>query len=62
MIATVSKEACVGCALCASTCPDVFEMQDLIAVVIMTPVKPEYAASAKRAADDCPVSAITVEG
>lgn len=62
MIVTVSRETCVGCALCASTCPDVFEMQELVAVVLMTPVKPEYAVAARRAAEDCPVNAITVEG
>ena len=38
MKAVVDKDLCTGCGLCADSCPDVFEMQDAIAVVKATPV------------------------
>lgn len=57
MKATVDRDACVGCGLCESVCPNVFEMgSDSIAEVI----PPENEDCAIEAQDDCPVSAITV--
>ncbi len=60
MRATVEQEVCIGCGLCAETCPRVFMMRDDIAVVQTDPVPVEVEAQCQQAADDCPVSAITL--
>lgn len=60
MKAVVDESACIGCGLCADTCPEVFQMEDSIAKVI-TDVVPENAeASCKEAAEACPVEAIKI--
>ena len=61
MKVTVDRDACIGCGLCAGICPEVFEMdEENIAKVIAQP-DASTEASAKEAADSCPVSAISVE-
>ena len=61
MKATVSED-CIGCGLCESTCPEVFSIGDEgTAEVIVDEVPEENEARAQEAADNCPVSAITVE-
>ena len=61
MTAIVDKATCIGCGLCADTCPEVFEMVDGIAAVKKTPVPAGAEASCKQAADNCPVTAITLQ-
>ncbi len=62
MKATVDRDTCVGCGLCESVCPNVFEMDsDSIAEVITDVISPENEACAIEAQDECPVSAITVD-
>ncbi|HAM38697.1 MAG TPA: ferredoxin [Elusimicrobia bacterium] len=61
MKAVVDKDLCTGCGLCADSCPDVFEMQDAIAVVKATPVPANAEECTKQAVVDCPVEAIKVE-
>jgi len=53
-------DSCIACELCVSTCPEVFEMGDAIAVVKADPVPPAAEASCRDAADACPVDAITI--
>ena len=53
------NDGCIGCGLCASTCPEVFSMSDEgVAVATEDEVVEEYAASAEEAKDGCPVGAI----
>ena len=53
------NDGCIGCGLCAGTCPDVFSISDDgVAVAIETEVPEEAQNSAAEAKDNCPVSAI----
>ena len=53
------NEECIGCGLCAGTCPEVFSMgDDGVAVAIETDVPEEALDSAAEAKDGCPVGAI----
>lgn len=61
MKATVDQDLCTGCGLCESTCPEVFELQDDVAVVIVDTVPKDAEESCKQAAEDCPVEAISCE-
>ena len=55
------EDSCTACGLCVYTCPDVFEMGDEIAEVIVDNVPPELEETAQQAADECPVEAIVIE-
>lgn len=55
------EDTCTACGLCCDTCPEVFEMGDDIATVIVDEVPAELEAAAQQAADECPVEAIIVE-
>ena len=58
MKVTVTAE-CIGCGLCVSTCPGVFEMgPEGKAQVMADPVTPDAEAEAEAAAVGCPVGAI----
>jgi ferredoxin len=59
--ATVDQDLCTGCGLCESTCPEVFELQDDVAVVKVDPVPEDAEESCKQAVEDCPVEAISCE-
>ncbi len=62
MKAMVDKDKCTGCGLCADICPDVFELVDELAVVIVDEIPAEAEDCSREAAGNCPVEAITVEG
>ena len=55
------EDTCTACGLCCDTCPEVFEMGDEMAVVIVGEVPEEYQEAAQQAADECPVQSIVVE-
>ena len=55
------EDSCTACGLCVETCPEVFQMGDEIAEVIVDEVPPQFEDAAQQAADECPVEAITVE-
>ncbi|ATD53843.1 ferredoxin [Clostridium chauvoei] len=62
MKANVDKDTCIGCGLCPSVCPEVFEMDDDgKAVAKVTEVPDANVDEAKDAESSCPVSAITVD-
>ena len=55
------EDNCTACGLCVDTCPDVFDMGDGIAEVIVDEVPAEMEDAVEQAADECPVEAIVVE-
>jgi len=61
MKATVDPDLCTGCELCVDTCPEVFEMDDDVAKVIVDTVPEDSEDCAREAADDCPAEAISIE-
>ena len=61
MKAVVDPDLCTGCELCVDTCPDVFEMQDDVAVVTVDVVPEEFEEEVKEAAESCPAEAISVK-
>lgn len=60
MKVTIDTDGCIGCGLCVSTCPEVFEMKDDKAVVLVPAVPKDAEGTCKKAAEDCPVTVITV--
>lgn len=62
MKARVDQDTCIGCGVCPSICPEVFDMKDGgKSHVIADPVPGDCEDSAKEAAESCPVDAIEVE-
>jgi len=55
------EDTCTACGLCCDTCPEVFEMGDEMATVIVDTVPKPYEEAAQQAADECPVEAIIIE-
>ena len=55
------EDMCTACELCVDSCPDVFEMGDSMALVIVDEVPPEFEDAVQQAAEECPVEAIVVE-
>jgi len=62
MKTSVSKELCIGCALCPSLSPDLYEMDDDDKAVALKTgeLNEQETIDAKEAADSCPVDAISV--
>ena len=60
MKAVIDQEGCVGCGLCADTCPEVYEMDGSVAKVIAEPIPEEALESCKEAVSACPVEVITM--
>ena len=57
----IDADACIGCGLCVNTCPEVYKMDGDKAVVIGAVVPKAAEENCKRGAEECPVTAITVE-
>jgi len=55
------EDTCTACGLCCETCPDVFQMGDNMAEVIVEDVAVEHEPAVQQAADECPVEAIVLE-
>jgi len=54
------EEGCIACGLCAETCPNVFEMDDL-ATVKKGVNYSDFEEQVKEAAETCPVEVIKYE-
>jgi len=61
MKAIVDADTCIGCGLCESTCGEVFKMEGDKAVVKVSAVPKDAEECAKKASDECPVTAITIK-
>lgn len=62
MKATIDRNDCIGCGICADTCPEVFRMaDDGCAEVYVATVPSDVEDTATEAMDGCPVSVINVE-
>jgi ferredoxin len=62
MKASINREGCISCELCASTCPEVFRMaKDGLAEVYVDEVPKSAENAAIEAQEGCPVSVIKVE-
>ncbi|HOB87537.1 MAG TPA: ferredoxin [Bacillota bacterium] len=57
MKALVNDE-CIYCGLCAELCPEVFQLADDKAVVIVSQVPEEQEDCCREAAEECPTDAI----
>jgi len=60
MKAIVDQDTGSGCTLCAQPCPDISEMDGDTAKVFVDIVPDESLACARKAADECPVAAISI--
>ena len=56
---TITDE-CTGCGLCETTCPEVFELDDIASVKADADFD-AHEDDIKQAAEECPVEAIIVE-
>ncbi|MDD2428237.1 MAG: ferredoxin [Eubacteriales bacterium] len=61
MTANVDQSGCIGCGLCADTCPEVFRMNDEGLAEAYAEVTPDNQDAAEEARDGCPVTVITIE-
>lgn len=61
MRAIVDADLCTGCELCTETCPEVFQMEDDIAVSSVDVIPIDAVECAREAAEECPVEAIVLE-
>lgn len=53
------NDDCIGCGLCESVCPQVFQLEGVRAIVVDD--SEEFRSLAEEAAESCPVAAIEVE-
>lgn len=61
MKAIVDEAKCIGCGLCADTCPAVFRMEGDVAKVVVAEVPADAEAACREAAASCPVEAIEIQ-
>jgi ferredoxin len=57
----VDKEMCSGDEICVDICPEVFKMEDDVAVTLMDTVPEDLQTKCREAAEECPSEAIIIE-
>lgn len=57
----INKRKCIGCGLCAMLCPQIFEMKDGKSQIKKGVDLNKYKDCLQKAAQGCPVRAITIE-
>lgn len=61
MKASIDRDGCISCGLCAETCPEVFRMaEDGLAEAYVDEIPEEEEDAAEEARDGCPVSVISI--
>ena len=55
----IDPALCTACGLCVDTCPDIYEMGEDFAVVVVDTVPPDMEKCALEVENDCPVEAIS---
>ena len=60
MKATITED-CISCERCVEICPEVFQMGDEFAEVMLNPIPEQFQDAAEQAAEECPTSAIVIE-
>lgn len=61
MKANIDRSGCIGCGLCAGTCPEVFRMAKDGLAEVYADITPATADKASEAAANCPVAVISIE-
>lgn len=63
MIVRIDEDVCTGCGSCAEIAPEIFVVEDDVAVVSTEgkPVPRQYEEVCRQAADACPVEAIIID-
>jgi len=61
MKAKVDPELCTGCGVCVDICPEVFDVQNDVTVVLVDPIPSEHEEAVREAAEACPTEAIIIE-
>ena len=61
MVVRVDEEVCIGCGQCEEIYPEVFEIDDEKACVIVNEIPDDVMDVCKETVESCPVDAITLE-
>ena len=58
----IDRELCIGCGICASICPEIFDMDDENIAVVKTELVPiDLEPKVREAAESCAVEAIIID-